>query len=99
MTPTQTNDRKHAALSAVVAVTEAIREAGKDGIPSGHLYAVLMVQGCSMQDYEALIRMLKRTGLVAESRAHLLAWTGPVLAKIGTVGTLENPVDSRRMEQ
>jgi hypothetical protein len=66
-------ERKSAALRIIQAIAEAIREAGK--IPSGHLYAVLMEKGITIEQYENIIGLLKRTGLVKES-ASVLIWVG-----------------------
>ena len=68
------------AVNVVIAVTEAIRQAKR--IPSGHLYVMLMDLAGGMIDlpaYENMLAMLKRTGLVAETAAHELVWTGPEL--------------------
>jgi len=65
-----------AGLSAVVAVTEAIREAGAQGIPAGTLYAILMGRGCSLEAYERLESIIVNTGLVRKSGS-LLTWQGP----------------------
>lgn len=64
-----------AAVEIIMAVAEAIRSL--KSVPSGHLYARLM-GSMTLDDYQAVIGVLKRTGLVSES-AHLLTWTGPVL--------------------
>lgn len=61
----------------VVAVAEAIRELGE--VPSGHLYAVLMGQ-LSLDQYNAVIAVLVRAGLVEKQPSHLLVWKGPVVA-------------------
>jgi len=52
---------------------ETIREAGPNGIPSGHLYAALMGH-LSLDSYQALIGMLKTAGKVKESY-HVLTYT------------------------
>ena len=68
-----TADELKAGLKLIVAVSEAIREAGS--VPSGHLYAML----CSKVDaagYERIIGMLKGAGVVQEKN-HLLVWCGP----------------------
>ncbi len=63
------------ALAFAIAVTEAIRMAGR--IPSGHLYAMLAGK-VDFQGYQALICTLVNAGLVKEV-AHELIWTGPAL--------------------
>jgi hypothetical protein len=59
----------------VLAITEAIREAGS--IPSGHLYAVLCGE-LSAADFDAAIDVAVRAKLV-ERRGDLLRWIGPDL--------------------
>lgn len=67
--------RMRALLACVDAVAEAIRDSGSRGIPSGHLYAVLMgVMDINL--YQSIISILKRAGLVTE-QSHLLTWSGP----------------------
>lgn len=59
---------KSKAFNALIAIAELIREsieaAGPKGMPAGHLYAHLMVTGCDLQTFEALIGTLVRTGRV-----------------------------------
>lgn len=76
-------ERVRAAVQFVAALGEAIRAAGTDGIPSGHLYALVMSTGRSLADYEGAIGVLKRAGVV-EERAHLLTWVGPALAEVAS---------------
>ena len=47
-------------------VYEAIAEAGDKGIPSGHLYAMLMQYGFSLDIYNTVIGILKQTGKINE---------------------------------
>jgi hypothetical protein len=63
------------ALKLTVAVTEAIREAGKAGIPSGHLYANLIGK-VTLEGYQSMIARIKGAAL-CEERANVLYWTGP----------------------
>ncbi len=44
----------------------AIKESDEKGIPSGHLYSMLM-QSVSLEDYQALIEILKKAGKIKES--------------------------------
>ena len=69
--PTQAE--KKAALSMIIAVTEAIREARE--IPEGTLYAVLMGR-CEFPAFEKMVALIVHTGLV-EKRGNLLRWVGP----------------------
>jgi hypothetical protein len=71
-----------AALGILTAVADAIRELGE--VPSGHLYANLMSK-LTLEQYEQIIGVLKSTGLVSESNAHLLTWLGPPARPEGPV--------------
>ena len=62
-----------AAVAVVAAVGEAIR--GLGSVPSGHLYAQLMGK-MNLDQYNQVIGILKRAGLVSES-FHELKWVGP----------------------
>lgn len=55
-------------------VMHAIKTAGTEGIPSGHLYAMVMDK-LSLQAYEAIIRFLKGKNLI-EEKFHVLYWQG-----------------------
>ena len=61
-----------AALSAVMALGEAIKDLGS--VPSGHLYAQVMGH-MSLDNYNAAIGLLKKAGAVKEEN-HLLTWIG-----------------------
>ena len=50
---------------AVGAIDDAIKEAGEDGIPSGHLYAMMM-DLMSLDTYDSIIDLLKKAGKVKE---------------------------------
>lgn len=67
------------ALSVLQTVAEAIRDAGE--IPSGHLYAVLMGMGCSLENYNRILGMLTRSGLVEVTPGHLVRWVAPLYLK------------------
>ena len=69
-----TNDKIQAALKIMLAVAEAIREAGS--IPSGHLYAALCGH-LSIGDYDTCIAKLVGAGLVRQAGNHMLEWVGP----------------------
>ena len=66
--------RRQAALNAVLAVAEAIRELKET--PSGPLYAALMAK-LSYEDYEATIQILVNAKLVRRGHDHMLTWIGP----------------------
>lgn len=75
-----TKEQVSQALRITLAVTEAIREAGRDGIPSGTLYATLAGR-VDLVGYEKMLGLIKGAGLVEETPGHLLRWIGPVIAK------------------
>lgn len=62
-------------LDAVKTMAEAIRTAGPDGMPSGHLYAYVC-GAVDLPTYNRMIDTLKGAKLVAE-RNHVLTWIGP----------------------
>ncbi len=66
------------AVSICAAIGETIRELGS--VPSGILYANLMGK-MNLDQYQKVIALLKRTGLVTESN-HVLTWSGPVIPKV-----------------
>lgn len=68
--PVITEEERNAVIALIKAILEAIREAGEKGIPSGHLYAVLMGK-MSLSTYENIIASLKERGLIAESNNRL----------------------------
>lgn len=63
------------ALDAVFVVSEAVRTAGE--VPSGTIFATL---GIALAEYEVIIGLLIRAGLVRE-KADVLTWTGPAVSK------------------
>lgn len=60
-------------LKIIQAVAETIRELKQ--IPSGHLYARLMEVNLSLEGYEAIIGILKNSGLIKEENYELI-WIG-----------------------
>jgi len=48
----------------VSAVKDAVRESGEHGAPAGALYAGLMAQGASLNQFESLMGSLERLGQV-----------------------------------
>lgn len=68
------SDRINAALNLILAVGNAIQAMGQ--VPSGHLYARIM-STVSLDEYQQILGILKRTGLIREESSHLLVWTGP----------------------
>ena len=70
--------QQEAVVQIVKAVSESIRELGS--VPSGHLYAQLMGI-LNLDQYNQIIGILKRSGLVSESN-HLLEWIGPKVGEL-----------------
>jgi hypothetical protein len=60
----------HAAKDIMRAAFVAIAEAGKPGLPSGHLYAKFM-NLLTLQTYEKMIKLMKELNLI-EKRGDLL---------------------------
>lgn len=58
-----TNQMKLAALKVLQAVHEAVASC-PDGIPAGTIYANLMTQGCTLEQYESLERILIGAGAI-----------------------------------
>ncbi len=69
MNATQT----HAALECIKALADAIKSLGS--VPSGTLYAGLMGK-LSLDQYNAMIGILTKSGLVHLSTSHVLTWKG-----------------------
>ncbi|SRR3990167_4138746 len=65
--------RAKATIDMVRAVADTIKEAGR--IPAGTLYASLMTQGCTIQQYEQIEGLLVRSGLVRKVNDELI-WIG-----------------------
>lgn len=73
-----TNAEVQSGMQMMIAVTEAIREAGE--IAEGTLYAVLCGK-VDLPGFEKMIALIVRTGLVEKTPSHLLRWIGPGVAK------------------
>lgn len=71
--------QKHvdAAVGIAMAMAEAIRDLGQ--VPAGHLYAMVCSK-VTLQQFDSLIAVLARSGLVRREASHLLVWTGPAIA-------------------
>lgn len=67
------------AVQVVAAIAETIREVGE--VPSGTLYAGLMAKGCTFPQYEKILGVLVRSGLV-RVKNHLVTWIGPLKGEI-----------------
>ncbi len=59
------NPSQARALQLVVkAVLDAVKEMGPQGAPAGPLYAALMSQGCTLNQFQSLMGALERAGKV-----------------------------------
>ena len=83
-----------AAAQVCIAVGEAIRDitALKGGVPSGEVYAHLLGK-LTIDEYDAIIDLLKRAKLVAETN-HYLVWIGPPKQEGDIVGTSKPQADN-----
>lgn len=68
-----TKEQVKAATSILVAVAGTIRELHR--VPCGHLYAQLMGK-LTLGQYQGMIDVLKRAGMVREEQSHELVWIG-----------------------
>lgn len=68
MTPTPVQAR--AVIEVCNAVYEAIEASGEQGIPSGHLYAMLMDK-MRLQTYLSIIALLQKSGKIT-NKGHVL---------------------------
>ena len=73
-----TKSQVGAAVSATLAIAEAIRALGS--VPSGHLYARVMAH-MDIHQYEALLDVLKGAGLI-KVKKDVITWTGPNVAPV-----------------
>lgn len=64
----------HAAMQALLAIAEAVREAGE--IPAGVLFAAVC-QYMSADQFNGFIEKLVNAKLISRAPSHLLTWTGP----------------------
>jgi len=72
---TQFSDAQvRAALGMLKAVAETIQEVGST--PAGPMYAMLMGT-ITLNDFNAMIDMLVKSGLVKRDGNHMLTWIGP----------------------
>jgi hypothetical protein len=49
------------------AILEAVKAGGDHGAPGGVIYAALMTQGCTLEQYEGLMGALVRAGRLRRS--------------------------------
>lgn len=69
-----TDAQVRAALAMLRAVADAIQEVGQ--APAGPMYAML-AGTISLNDFNAMIDMLVKSGLVKRDGNHMLTWIGP----------------------
>ena len=60
------------AIAIVRAIADTVKELKE--VPSGTLYNTLMTQGMSLQQYEAVLDILKKAKVVEVTPAHLVRW-------------------------
>lgn len=65
------NSQVKAAINLTITLGQAILAAGPEGIPSGHLYAMVMAHGVDLASYQGALGVLTRSGLV-KNRGDLL---------------------------
>lgn len=72
------SDAVKLAIEMFAAVSQAIQAAGE--IPAGHLYAALMTYGCTLENFNSIIRILSQsTPPLVIRRGDLLVWNGPAV--------------------
>jgi hypothetical protein len=84
MTKTQTATiaaQRAAAMRIIITIGEMIQDAGQ--IPSGHLYAMLMPTGLSLESYNRIITTLVKCKVITQEN-FLLTWIGPGKETNGT---------------
>lgn len=57
-----TTDQRRALIAVIDAIVETVRDAGPLGAPAGPMYAALMAQGATLQQFESLMGALVRAG-------------------------------------
>jgi hypothetical protein len=63
-TPTE---KQKAVWMILETIIDSVREAGSLGAPGGVLYAALMAHGCTLEQFEAIMAALVRTGRLRKS--------------------------------
>ena len=61
---TVTRAQLTAAIELARVACEAVRTAPSGTLPSGHLYALLMPSGISLETYQSMLGLLVRSGVV-----------------------------------
>ncbi len=65
-----------ALLQVIRAVVDAVAASGSAGCPAGTVYAALMTQGCTLEQYEQIEGMMIRVGAVTKRGDLLFATVG-----------------------
>lgn len=61
------SDKARAVIAVLDAVRESIEAAGSAGAPGGVLYAALMGQGCTLEQFNGIMRILVASGRVRKA--------------------------------
>jgi hypothetical protein len=62
-------------------ILEGVRAAGPLGAPGGHLYADLMIYGCTLEQFESIMRGMVGAGLLVKNgQCYLLGPNAPKVA-------------------
>ncbi len=64
-----------AVISVLNTIVDAIAIADDEGIPSGHLYAMLMGKGMSYESYAVMIEVLVKAGKITQDKFYVLRVT------------------------
>jgi hypothetical protein len=56
-----------------LAIRDTVKEAGPMGAPSGHLYAAMMATGCTLDQYQQIIAIMVRKGMIRQQGDLLFA--------------------------
>ena len=62
-----TNDQLQALREISLAIIDAVKQAGPLGAPAGPMYAALMAQGCTLTQFEGIMRGLVKAGFLTQS--------------------------------
>lgn len=68
-----TTKQAAAAIDLIRIAYELVATCGKEGKPSGHLYAVMMNAFTNVNDYESMIALMVRTQLLSKRGDVLVA--------------------------
>jgi hypothetical protein len=71
-----TAGQRQALQLLIAGISDAVRDSGPGGIPSGTVYAAVM-HICDINLYNAIIQQMVEEKMLTSSN-HLLVWTGPV---------------------